>query len=39
MFKSKLSVLLAVLSIASCVDFEKEEGVLVLTDENFDEAV
>ena len=39
MFKSKLSGLLALLSIALAIDIEKDEGVLVLTDDNFDEAI
>lgn len=39
MFKNKLSVLLALLAIISCAEYEKDEGVLVLTEDNFDQAV
>ena len=39
MFKYKISVLPALLSLTACADIELDEGVMVLTDDNFDEAI
>ena len=39
MFKSSLIVVLALLSFAVANDIERDEGVLVLTDDNFDGAI